>query len=612
MKSLFARVKRFVSNHSLRTKLLVSFALPVICMMILAMFIVHGVFWARSETETLERARSNFDQGYGRIVNFIDTMSNVSDTIYYNGDLQRILSDSDYLDERTALERYHEFIQLNEVFATAERATDIFRAGVYLRDSISYTNNVMHFMPMLELIERSDYMRYIYTVRRDKYYFSPPVDIYTPGVTVPTRAVTLLRPIRTTQGSSKQIAIQQICVEVDAIEQVLQNTATSPGAFVYLADEYSQLITATDADRYYSMKSDRTLPLNADDDGEWQQIYIDGEAYYMLRSYLTTARWTLVTLIPENDIAQQSNYITITIVLITFLLLLIIGVVSFLLANSFTRRLENLNTRIQRVRAGEMDAQPPAESSNDEISALFVSFSEMTGELKNLMRAQYRSGKAVKTAELKALQAQINPHFLYNTLDLINWVAFDHDAPEISEIAQSLAKFYRISLNKGRQIVTIGEELDHVRAYVDIENHHFENNIHLSIEVSGEIQALGCINIILQPFAENAIMHGIAKDINRRECNISITAEREENDVVLTVRDDGPGMTPEQIHDVFLENTVSSVHGYGVQNIEARIRLSFGEGYGVAFESSPGHGTTVRIRLPALTPEEAEMRISEE
>ena len=233
----------------------------------------------------------------------------------------------------------------------------------------------------------------------------------------------------------------------------------------------------------------------------------------------------------------------------------------------------------------------------------------MTKELRKLMLEQYRLGKNVKTAELRALQAQINPHFLYNTLDLINWEAMDYNAPEIMEIARNLARFYRISLNKGRQIVRVEEELNHVRAYVRIENYHFDDAIHLEIEAEEGVEELACINIILQPFVENAIMYSIAKAPDREECNIHIRAVREGEDLVFRITDNGFGMTPEQIERIFEENSYDVSHGYGAKNVNFRIKLCYGEEYGVFYESEVGKGTTVTVRVPALTPEEAEKKL---
>ncbi|MGN0477945.1 MAG: sensor histidine kinase, partial [Hominenteromicrobium sp.] len=479
---LGTRVKRYIGSRSMREKLIVAFSAPIMLLMILTMVGVHKLLLVRNEKQILSSAMSSYNQSYELIESVTNTMSYVSDSIYYNGDLQRILSNRDYAQEMPMDERYREYRQLSNVFTSTENEDIIYRAGIYLRNDIPYTNDQIHIMPLGTLFERSDYMRYVYTVRRDKFYFSPPVNLYTPGENEPTRAVTLLRPVRTTNGSMRQICIEQVSVKVDEFLKILSYANTTEGSITYLVDEYRQLITTTNEEAYWTMKRQRLLPLNGNDE-TWEKVSIDGERYYMLRRQVPEARWTLVSLIPEGDIADQSSYLTAIVVLLTILILAAVVSVAYLLANSYTSRLRDLNGRIQKVRAGELTLEAYNDVSNDEISELFRNFNEMTSELQKLMREQYRSGKAVKSAELRALQAQINPHFLYNTLDLINWEAFEHDAPEISEIAQNLAKFYRISLNKGRPTVTIREELEHVQAYVSIENRHFDDAIFLHPDV---------------------------------------------------------------------------------------------------------------------------------
>lgn len=610
MKKFLLRLRQKLTGNTMRARLIVSFSVPVMILMFLTLIGVHQVLIHENESQVLSSAMSSYNQSYELIESHLDMMTYAADSIYYNGDLQRILSNRDYAKEMPIDDRYREFRLLNNVFSTAENADLIYRTGIYLRGDIPYTNNAQHIMSLETLFQRSDYMRFIYTVRRNRYYFSPPVNIYTPGVDQPVRVVTLLRPVRTTDGSNRQICIAQVSVEVDEFLKVLSYAHTTDGTFVYLVDEYRQLITTTDPVLYRQMKSDRLLPVNGNDE-TWTKVEVGGRAYYMLRRYISSACWTLTAMIPVEDVEEQSRYVTIVVVLLALMTLTAIVSVAILLANSYTRRLKNLNGMIQRVRSGELAALQHQDKDSDEISELFDSFNRMTVELQNLMRAQYRSGKAVKSAELRALQAQINPHFLYNTLDLINWEAFEHDAPEISEIAQNLAKFYRISLNKGRQIVTIREELEHVRAYVGIENRHFDDAIFLHIDVPEEIEALGCINIILQPFVENTIVHGFAENPERGVCNIRIEARREADDIIFTVSDDGPGMTEAQIQEIFEKNTTRKASGYGVKNIQSRIQLSFGEAYGVTYKNTKEAGLTAYIRIPALTPEEAERRLED-
>lgn len=550
----------------MRTRLILSFSVPVLAVMLLVLAGVHSILLSGSESQVLSTARSSYDQAYELATSYIELMLYASDSIYYNGDLQRILSSRDYLEEMPAADRYREFLVLDDVFSMAENVELIYRTGIYLNSEIPYTNNLTHIMPLETLFERADYARYVFTMQRDRFYFSAPVNLYTAGSDTPVRAVTLLRPVRATDGSDRQLCVEQVSVEVESFSSVLAYAQATEGSTVYLVNEYGELIAATDSAAYRKMERDSALPADGDD-AEWTRTALGGRAYYVLRRHIPNARWTLTAMIPVEDVSAQSRYVTIVLIALAVLILAAIVFVAIMLANSYTRR------------------------------------------LKNLMRAQYRSGKAVKSAELRALQAQINPHFLYNTLDLINWEAFEHDAPEISEIAQNLAKFYRISLNKGRQILTVREELEHVRAYVSIENRHFDDAICLHIDVPEDLQALACINIILQPFVENAIVHGFAENPARGVCNIRIEAWREAGDVVFMVSDDGPGMTEAQTKAIFRRNTARQVSGYGVKNIHSRIQLSFGEAYGVTYRNTKESGTAVYIRLPALTPEEAERRI---
>ena len=173
-KIAFPRRRR---HGTIRTRLIVSFSVPVLAVMLLVMIGVYRILLSGSEAQVLSFARSSYDQSYELVSSYIEMMLYASDSIYYNGDLQRILSRRDYAEEMPIDERYREFLVLDDVFSTAENVDVIYRTGIYLRGDIPYTNNNTHIMSLETLFERSDYMRYVYTVRRGRYYFSPPVDI---------------------------------------------------------------------------------------------------------------------------------------------------------------------------------------------------------------------------------------------------------------------------------------------------------------------------------------------------------------------------------------------------------------------------------------------------
>ena len=591
----------------MRTKLIVSFSVPVLLVMLITMAFAHRILAVQNESQVLDKAMASYEQSYDLISGYVDTMSYVADSIYYNGDLQRIVGSRTYRNKTDIGERHREYLVLDKVLTSAENADRIYRAGIFISSDIPYTNNRIHFSSYEKLRERPDYERFRETVQNDPMYFSPPIFVEGAGLEDSVRVITLLRPVNTTDGAARHICTVQICVLADTVKNTLAYAQTTNNAFVYLADETGELIASTNDPLYWRLKREGVLP-DLSESGNWNYIQMERKGYYVLSKGIDTPGWNLVSMIPEKDVAEQGRYLTWVIAALTVLIFTAVIMAAVMLSNYYTRRLDTLNGLIQKVRSGKLKVSDLPDREDDEIGELFSSFREMTEELQNLMREQYQSGKTVKSAELRALQAQINPHFLYNTLDLINWEAFEHDVPEIADITQNLARFYRISLNKGRQIVTVAEELEHVKAYVSIENKHFDGNIHLHVDVPEEICELGCINIILQPFVENAIMHGFAEDHERSECNIRISAERRGEDICFAVEDDGAGMTRAQIEEILQKNTVRKATGYGVKNIHSRLQLLFGENYGVTYRADGRPGVTVLIKLPALTPEEMEQQ----
>ena len=289
-------------------------------------------------------------------------------------------------------------------------------------------------------------------------------------------------------------------------------------------------------------------------------------------------------------------------------MIVVIVLMSYFLSSYYVGRLKKLNSEMAGLESGNLNANLPIATEGDEIEEIYHNFNGMVQEVQRLMQEHYKLGKEVKMAEVRALQAQINPHFLYNTLDLINWISMDYGAEEIGTLTWNLARFYRLSLNHGKSLISIGEEIEHVEVYVNIENYHFDNAISLEVDVPEELKSYACLNIILQPFVENAIVHGIAEDPKIESCEIQIGARREENDIIFSVQDDGPGVNVEQMQKETQQDIRKAQHGYGVRNINFRLKLCFGEKYGVTYKESE-KGTHVEIKIPLMTMEEAEEKI---
>jgi two-component system sensor histidine kinase YesM len=251
---------------------------------------------------------------------------------------------------------------------------------------------------------------------------------------------------------------------------------------------------------------------------------------------------------------------------------------------------------MKMIEKGNFDTQVDVNSSN-EIGQLGLRFNRMTAKIKELMLQNVQEQELKRKSELKALQAQINPHFLYNTLDSIIWMAEVNKSKEVVLMVSSLAKLFRLSLSKGDEIIPIRNEIEHIKSYLTIQKMRYKDKLDFEIQVDDHILSYKTIKIILQPLVENSIYHGIK---NKDGVGlIRITGTQVGNKIVLSVIDNGIGMTPETL-EALLQKPVPSEQGsgMGVNNVNQRIKLYYGEEYGLQYESEPGQGTTVHIWLP--------------
>jgi two-component system sensor histidine kinase YesM len=209
-------------------------------------------------------------------------------------------------------------------------------------------------------------------------------------------------------------------------------------------------------------------------------------------------------------------------------------------------------------------------------------------------------GKEVKNAEMKALQAQINPHFLYNTLELINLMALRNNVPEISEIIQTLAKFYKLSLSQGKNVISIEDEISHIETYVKLQNFRFKNKINLVLNVDENLYNYSIMKLVLQPIIENSILHGILEK-EKQTGVITVNVKLNDNSIHFSIEDDGIGMTAEQTAKLLEidKNELKTKQGYGIKNVNHRIKLYYGNEYGLSYTSSPHQGTKVDIIILA-------------
>lgn len=315
--------------------------------------------------------------------------------------------------------------------------------------------------------------------------------------------------------------------------------------------------------------------------------------YTILCEQSNTTGWT-VWLYQPVGLAGESMRPIGVMAGVTILICIFAAVLAYFITSGMVSgRIERLTCLMQEVQEGSMDMQVGSDD-RDEIGMLYRGFGSMMKRIRTLINEVYLSKITQKEAELKALQAQINPHFLYNTLSLINWKALAAGEEDISRMTLAMSTFYRTALNRGRNVLQVEAELSNTRAYLEIQSMLHDGDFDYEIEVQPEILQCESLNLILQPLVENAIHHGIEEKTDGRG-KISVRGWKEDNCVWFMVEDNGVGME-QKVADKIL--TMES-KGYGVRNVDERIRLCYGEKYAMKVESVVGKGTKMTIHFPA-------------
>ena len=398
--------------------------------------------------------------------------------------------------------------------------------------------------------------------------------------------------------------ISELYIPQSDLQAILSAADPTEKGAVFLRMEDGTLLSSTNdalCNAYLSLCG--TSSFTETDAGHWGTLLLEGETFHVYSLSLHSTDQVMTLLLPSVPFPFSISLLPKYAFWILAVLLLCSIAAARFFTTSFSRRLLHLDAKMSALCAGDLDVRI-AERGNDEVNHLFRSFNHMAGEMKLLVQQQYENGIRVKTAELNALQAQINPHFLYNTLELINWKAMENDSPEIVRIAQDLADFYRLALGNGRSMVSLSDEIELVYRYLDIQNFRFSRDIRFLTEVPEDCLAARIPKLTLQPLVENAVLHGFLHQeaASERENLICLKAGWEGAALILVLTDNGCGMSPEQFAGILQENPrKKDSHGFGVPNIQERIQMLYGESCGLAFAAAQGGGVSVTIRLKPTT-----------
>lgn len=408
--------------------------------------------------------------------------------------------------------------------------------------------------------------------------------------------ISIVKRIPDLNSINKYIGVIKGNVPQNVFQQIITQMTTTVNTTVALYNSHDEMITATGDTALTNVNILKKIIAenNLPSDGTMHKINISDDDYLIGVHNIEHADWKLVMLVPNGDVLTSAYLYRNQLFWIILILFLFAIPLIYITSYSITRRLRRLKFHMKEASSKNFTIEP-LQNGKDEIGELTDSFNIMAGKINGLLDEQYRLGYEIKNLELKVLQSLINPHFLYNTLDMIYWLAVKNKVPAIENAAKSLGRFYKLSLGHGEDIVTLEKELVHVSTYVSIQNMRFEDKIKLEINVPKELYSCHIIKIVLQPLVENAILHGIYEKDD--SCGTIIITGCVTDDILqISIVDDGVGMSLQQL-DTLL-TTPRENKGYGVWNINERIRLTYGEPYGLRFTSSPNVGTCVFISFP--------------
>lgn len=341
-----------------------------------------------------------------------------------------------------------------------------------------------------------------------------------------------------------------------------------------------------------------TLSALPGDEG-YKVIRYEGKQYFVTYIASTYTDWTYYTLIPFDDIFDRVAKVKNTIIIIFATLFLVILLIAVGFANGITEPIERLNAKMKRVQLGNFDYnEEPNERAlaMDEAGQMHRNFRIMVERINELIHENYVKQLTIRDTEFKALQAQINPHFLYNTLESINWSAKLNNQTHISQMVEALGSLLRTSINLKEPLIPLSKELDIINHYITIQKYRFEERLDFHVDVPEKLLYCSIPKLSLQPLVENAINYGLEQMIDT--CMIKIHAYVENELLFIAVEDNGPGMEEQFVTQLLSGHVKPKGSGLGLKNIEDRIKLLYGDAYGLKVESELNGGTKVTLMLP--------------
>ncbi|MBB6670642.1 sensor histidine kinase [Cohnella nanjingensis] len=423
-------------------------------------------------------------------------------------------------------------------------------------------------------------------------------------------AFSVIRQLKSVRTDLSPIGFIVFDTNVTAISRQIRDVDAVTKGKTILVDENNKVVYDSDgALTTHDLSGDESIRRATGDRGAFP-ITIDGKDYISTYAKSSLTHWKMFVYIPLKESTRQAAVTRNLTLLTSGAFVTIALIIAIAISYALTRPLSKIKTLMQEVQTGNLNVSFN-QKYRDEVGMLGRHFNIMVTRVRDLLEEVKLTQTRKKEAEYAALQSQINPHFIYNTLEMIRMRAELNDDEEVADMTFTLGKLLRYGVNHEEQRVTVGQELDHLSNYIALQNMRFSNRYRLIVDVPQRDREMSCIKLMFQPIVENAIHHAFKDRLDGGTLRIDV--RHEGTDAVFTIADDGAGMDEERLkalreHVAGQRALASSGRGIGLRNVHERIKLQYGEAYGLQIESREGAGTEIAIRLPARKQiEEAEL-----
>ena len=585
-KGKFSLKNLSIKNLSIQSSIFMYFTVTAIIAIALISLIIFQRFTNSLNATIIEENSGIVGQLGESVDSYLRNAMKVSDSIYYNVIKNTDISNDDIKKG------------MNLIYVNNDNMID----DIAL---ISGKGELIESMPALRLKDNSNVLEKDFfkkSMAESEYInFSMPHirDLFDRNESSYSWVISLSRAVEVTDEGKATQALLLINLNYRYFEEIFSNVNLGNGGYVYLTNDRGDIIWHPKQNEIYSGRFN--------EDNKYAATLKDGITVENLRGKNITLNvrtigytgWKLVGVTPSAALGIDGIKFRFFVLFVADLFLFLLAMINAFISDKISNPIKRLDGSVREIESGNLDVEI-VPSGSYEVEHLGKSIKNMLGRIKVLMSDLVAEHNAKRKSEFDTLQSQINPHFLYNTLDIIVWMIENENSDKAVNIVTALAKFFRISLSKGKNIITVKDEVEHVRNYLMIQNMRFKNRFEYTIDVDEKVLSYSSLKLMLQPLVENAIYHGM--EFMDGDGEIDVKVFKEDNSLYFTITDNGLGMSEDMVETLLSKDFVPSKKGsgIGVKNVNERIKLYFGSEYGLKVESEPDEGTKITIHLPAV------------